>query len=306
MKVSGKLQRLVIESLSQSMPVQTMVRLARLIFKDYDIYVQTGIPENIPIQKIDAARQIVNDVMARDLMLKLLEILVKVSREGIMGRRLTIRLLPQIFKEVEALGVIYKEEYETFVENDSVVMTKGWGLLHDGDIYDFSFLRIDIVGNTQLVREYTRDEIVKTYSRVKKLFQVIIEKRNGRLWEWEGDGGFAAFYFSDKNQDSVLCGIEFSRELFLYNILNNALKNPIQVRMAIHTGPCQFYQNTKEIKNDTLLRLEKLESEYSEPDTIFISPGVYSDLGGKLEKLFDAVETARGNTVYRYALKWGK
>jgi hypothetical protein len=303
-KVSGRLQRLVIESLSQSMPVETMVRLARLIFKDYDIFKQTGIPENIPIQKIDAARQIVEDVMSKELMLKLLEIMVKVSEAGIMGRKLAVRLLPQIFKELEAQGVIYSDEYGTFVENDSVVMTKGWGLLHEGDMYEFSFLRMDIVGNTQLVREYSREEILKAYTQVKNIFQSIIERRNGRIWEWEGDGGFCAFYFKDKNVDSVLCGIEFSRELFLFNLLNNELKNSIQVRMAIHTGPCQFFQNAKDIKSDTLLRLEKLESQFSEPDTLYISPGVYSDLGGKLEQFFKPMETTKGNFIYRYSLEW--
>ena len=110
----------------------------------------------------------------------------------------------------------------------------GWGTLEIGKTYEFALLRVDIAGNSRLVRRYPRSRIKTVYGSVKDLVTRLVEKREGRIWGWEGDGGLAAFYFIDKTIQATLCGMEILHELFLYNLLGKGLPEPVLVRLAVH------------------------------------------------------------------------
>ncbi len=304
MRISTRLQRLLTDALSHSMPVHTMIRLARKIIHNYDIYERSGFPPNIPIPTIDAARQITQDVIEEDLVVKFVEILMDIYENGLMGRNISIRFLPQIIKELEYLGLIYDDEYKMFIEKSDMKKTIGWGVLQENSIYDLTFMCIDIVNNSELVRKYPKNDIALAYSDVREIFKYHVEKRNGRIWEWEGDGGIAAFYFQDKNIKAVLSGIDILLELFLYNQLQSVLKEAIQIRLSVHTGPCQFTYNIQNMQSDTLDKLKELENEYAPPNHLVISSGVHYDMGSKLEHFFLSEPIAGGNYVYRYSLQW--
>ncbi len=306
MKASTRLQRLITDALSHSMPVHTMLRIARQVIQNYDLYENSGFPPNIPIPSIDAARQIAIDMINEDLVVKFVEILIDVYENGLMGRKITVRYLPQILKELESSGLIYDDEYKMFVEKSDMKRTIGWGVLQENNIYDLSFISLDIVNNSELVRKYPKNQIALAYSDIREIFKYHVEKRNGRIWEWEGDGGFAAFYLQDKNIKAVLSGIDILLELFLYNLLHCELDEAIHIRLAVHTGPCHFTYNIQSLQSDTLDKLMELEAKYTPPDNLVISSGVYFDMGSKLEHFFRPVPIAGGNFVYRYSLEWEK
>jgi hypothetical protein len=304
MRVSTRLQRLLTDALSHSLPVHTMIRIVKQIIHNYDIYERSGFPPNIPIPTIDAARQITLDIIEENLVVKFVEALMDIYENGLMGRNITIRFLPQIIKELESSGLIYDDEYKMFIEKSDMKKTIGWGVLQENNIYDLTFMRIDIVNNSELVRKYTKADIASAYSDLREIFKYHVEKRNGRIWYWEGDGGIAAFYFQDKNVKAVLSGIDILLELFSYNLLHCNLKEAIQIRLAVHTGPCQFCFNIQNLQSETLDKLKELETKYTPPDHLAISPGVYHDMGSKLEHFFLSIPIAGGNYVYRYSLQW--
>ncbi len=304
LKISAKLENIIIRSLSQSMTVYLMERLAQRVYPDYNLHKRTGFPHNIPIPQITAAKQITRDMRQGNAFLRFVEVLIDVNKNGIMGKKISIRFLSQIINEVEQLNYKFDPEIGMFVEGS--VKTKGWGILQEGKIYEFSFLRIDIVGNSNLVRKYPSNIIKKTYSEVKSIVKTIVEKRDGRIWNWEGDGGIAAFYLANKNLKAALCGVEILMELFMYNLLECKLNDEIRLRIAVHTGPSVFSESIDDIQNDTLRRLELIESKYTSPNSVTVSPGVFSDLGGKLEKFFTPIEISTGNYLYNCSLKWGE
>jgi hypothetical protein len=303
-KISPRLQNYITQALSQSMDVNLMERLAARVISGYDLYQRTGFPANIPIPQVDAARQIANDLARGGQMRKFAEVLIEVDRTGVMGRAVSIRLLPQIVKELETLGYAFHEQKGTFVEASGRGRTKGWGVLLEGQTYELGFLRIDIVGNTGLVRKYSKKMVVQVYNQVRQLFAGIVEKREGRLWNWEGDGGIAAFYYGNKNVQTCLSGMEMLLELFMYNLFHCPFSKPLRVRMAAHTGPCPFYENLKQVRSDTLRRLQIIESQFTETDSLVITPGVYSDLGNKLDRFFTALRVSQHNLLYQYKLRW--
>ncbi len=303
MKISTRLERYVVKALSQSLNVQMMERIVQRIIPRYNLHERSGFPENIPIPQQNAAYQIIGDVKRLGLFLKLIEVLIDVDKNGVMGRTIVIHYLPQILKEIEGLHYQYYDPYGLFIE-DSSKKTKSWGILQNGKGYEFTFIKIDIVSNSRLVRNYTGQVIRKTYTDLKRIFKSIIEKRNGRVWNWEGDGGLGAFYLPNKNVHAALCGVEILLELFMYNLINCKLNENLEVRMAVHTGPSNYIFDTGVIHNDTLRRLESIETDYTSPNSLVLSRGVFSDLGGKLAKLFKPFKMDSGLFLYCYSLDW--
>jgi hypothetical protein len=231
-------------------------------------------------------------------------VLIDVDRNGIMGRGMSIRLLPKIIAEIEKSGLVYREEYGLFMESVPALRTKSWGVLQEGKVYEFSFLRIDIADSTWLVRKYSKPEVLKAYGDLRSLFGGIVERREGRVWRWEGDGGIAAFYFGAKNVQATLAGMEMLLELCLYNLSHHPFAGNLHLRLAVHTGPCTYLDHFEEIRSDTLRRLELIESQFTAADSLTISPGVYSDMGTKLESFFRPVQIGKRNFLYQYRLGW--
>jgi hypothetical protein len=304
MKVSARFENYLIEALSQSMPMHVMEKLCARLIPDYDLYRRTGFPANIPIPNIDAARQIVQDIKKLNSLPQFVEMLIDVNNNGLMGRQIPIRSLQRIIKELEALGLLFKEEYGIFVEDHRRGRTPNWGVLREGEIYEFSFLRLDIVGNSELVRQHDSKTVDRAYEDLKAIADRIVARREGRIWRWEGDGGLAAFSFGQKNIQATLAGAEILLELFMYNLLERALPEPLRIRIAVHTGPCRYFDSLENLQSDTLRRLEFIEAKHTLPDSLTVSPGVYTDLGTKLGSFFTAFRETPHKSLYRYKLAW--
>jgi class 3 adenylate cyclase len=281
-----------------------MQKLAGRVIPDYDLHRQSGFPPQIPIPQRDAAQVIARDMVRTGQLLRFAEVLIEVQRKGIMGRPVALRFMPRLIDEIEDLGFVFKEEYGQFVEGGERGRTRGWGVLQEGSSYEFSFLRMDVAGNTELVRKYPKAEVLRAYAELRRLLSAIVERRDGRIWHWEGDGGIAAFLFGAKNVQAVLAGMEMLLELFMYNLLRCTFAGDLHVRLAVHTGPCQFLDHFKEIRSDTLQRLEAMEGRYAAPDSLILSPGVHSDLGPKLARFFKPVATAERERLYQYSMGW--
>jgi class 3 adenylate cyclase len=306
MKVNSRVASLFVSALSQSMPVELMQKIARMVIPNYDIYERSGFPAAIGMPRADAARHILKDVSNEGYLLKFVESLIQVTSEGFMSREVRIPLLPRIIAEVEDQGYRYSAAKGVFIEAGETERTMGWGTLREGHTYEFALLRVDVVGNSEMVRRLPRAQVGEAFAAVRAICTRQVEKRDGRIWGWEGDGGLAAFYFLDKTIQATLCGIEIVHEMFVYNLLAKALPEPVRVRMAVHAGPCRFLMSVKESAGETIRRVELLESRYTRPGCLTVSPGVFTDLGSKLSPLFAPVPGPDNSTVYRYALEWEK
>jgi class 3 adenylate cyclase len=297
---------LFVNALSQSMTVELMQKVARMVIPNYDIYERSGFPSAIGMPRVDAARHILKDFSQEGYLLKFVESLIDVTSQGYMSREVRIPQLPRIVAEVEEQGYSYSTAKGVFVEAGGQERTMGWGTLREGRTYEFALFRVDVVGNSEMVRRNPKGQVAEAYANVRAMITRQVERRDGRIWGWEGDGGLAAFYFQDKTIQATLCAMEVVHELFLYNLLGRALPEPVRVRLAVHAGPCRFLMSAKESGGDTIRRVEQLESRYTHPGSLTVSPGVYTDLGSKLSPLFRPAPGPDNSTVYRYTLEWEK
>ncbi len=304
MKVNIRLSELFQKAMSRSMTVEMMEVLAKNILKDYDLHDRYGFPKNLPISSVDAANQIIRDMKEHNRILHLASILIDVHMNGWMGRQYPIPFLSEILREIQDSGFIYDREYKMFVEDSTIRKTTNWGVLVDGNEYNFTFLRLDVIDNTRLVRRYSHEIIDATYNDLRGVVQKCIDKRNGRFWSWEGDGGLVAFYFSKKYTLAVLGAMDIIHELFLYNLLNCRLEKPLGIRIAVHSGLTVFNRNTKEITNDVIKRTEEIESKYTRPNSVTISNEVYLALDPNLQSLMKTITAEDKKLLHYYELRW--
>jgi class 3 adenylate cyclase len=303
MRVKTRLKNLVIRGLTQSMDVKTMTHVARRVLDNYDVHARSGFPRSVPIPNQEAARQIVEDMIAADQFLSFISLLLDVNRSGFVGRKYRIPRMKDILLEVMEAGYSYDADRGVFVENAGQRRTRNWGVLTEGQSYALAFLVLDIVENSELVRTHEQETMSLLYADVRGLMQRIVEKREGRLWLWEGDGGLAAFYMGDINGAAVHSAMEILHELFLYNHLWSRLDELVEVRLSVHSGQVEYRHQLEAMESPVLNKAQYIESQVAAPDELAISEMVYDAVDPLVGTWFR--EDAVGDeSYYRYALEF--
>lgn len=292
-------------ALSESMDIRTMTAVVREIIPNYDIHERTGFPPSIAIPSQDVARQIVSDVIQESRLLQLISSLIDMHELGRMGRRYPIPNIRAIVQEVLENGYLFDQENRMFVENPTVRKTRNWGALAPGHEYTIAFLRVDIVENSQLVRNYSASTIQKAYGALRDIVTVAVEKRNGRVWRWEGDGGLAAFFFNDKHQKATLAAMEIVHELHIYNLIGCPLSSPLAARIAVHSGPVDYTDSDESLKQSpTLSKLVEIEEQHTRPLSVTISSVVKVMLDSLLSSEFIPLSNDSQGMYFNYSLQW--
>jgi hypothetical protein len=304
MRVKARLRTLAIRALAESMEVKTMVHVARRMFGNYDLYERTGFPQSVPIPNRTAASQIVTDVAETHLFLEFVGLLMSLERVGMAGRKYKIPRLNTIVTEILDTGYRYNSESGYFVEDRAIRTTRNWGVLREGESYLMSFLGVDVSGNSDLVRMHGQDSMQEIYQALRQMATDSVERRNGRLWGWEGDGGLFAFTFEDENERAVHSGVELLHELFLYNLISCPLPDGLHVRLTIHNGPCEYQTDGTELKVDTVKRLWDIDTRYGRPDWLTISAAILPSLDHSLSSRFEPIRTGTSENLYAYSVRF--
>lgn len=280
--------------------------LTRRLIPGYDLHDRTGIPSSVAIPNQNAARQIIRDIIKCQMFPDFVLLLIDFSDQGkgIAGRKISIPYLKQIITGVYQMGFIYDRSNQIFVENPSERKTRNWGTLKDGNEYTIAFLRIDICGNTEIVRGNKSECIENAYVHMRDIFISSSEKRNGRVWSWDGDGGLAAFCFGNMNETATLSAIEILHELFLYNNTSCPIDEGVQVRIAVHSGPFEYTSNTEELYNsDTVKKVTEIEHKHTGTNRISISQAVKVMLETLTARQFFEFKSTDKRSYFEYEVR---
>lgn len=277
----------VTRTLYLSLGMELSLRVARSLVEGYDINQRMGFPPSVPVPVQDAVNRIVLDLIEANLFIELVEWLVRTDRHGYKGKQYPIAGIDEIINGMEQDGYLLDPESELFYEDPRRQRTAGWGRLKEGVEYPITLLRVDIVNSTRIVRANDAEDVGVAYERMRELFQRIVEKRRGRVWLWEGDGGMAAFQYAHPNMSATLCGMEFMNEMLLYNLYANPLDKPIQLRAAAHAGFMCFSQDTAELLHEELVKETiEIESRYTAPNCFSISASIAPHVDGIVKDCF--------------------
>lgn len=304
MKVRNSLAQTLKKSLYESLDADMLERMAQDVIPGYDLRQRTGFPPNIPMQAQTAASRIVDDIVDAELFLHFIERLARLDREGFMGRGYRIAGLRELFKAIGAEGYLWDAETGLFMEDPRIRRTHNWGRLVQGEELRLSFLRIDIVKNSRIVKVHGESAARSAYEDLRGILARSVERRSGRVWSFEGDGALAAFLYGHSTTSSVLAGMSLVHELFLYNRLYNRIGEPIRVRAAVHTGPVRYLADVGEIlKQETCREVVEAESKWTPTDALSITPAVAGTLDRViLDRFKPGAEPGSRALVYSVAL----
>lgn len=282
-----------------------MNHVARLIDRNYDIHERSGFPDTMVIPGRDAAKQIVLDLLAWNRFIELIQQMARISRDGLSGRMYRVAGLHALIRSVEEMGFHFDPQTCTFHEDAARNRTRNWGVLEEGRNYVVSLVRIDIVGNSRLVKDYPDEIIQPTYAELREIFQGVVERRNGRVWNWEGDGATAAFYGENTQLTATLAAVNVVHELFFYNALRRRLPQDLQVRVAVHNGQIEYHEKFEQMKGQAFSTLVEIESKHGKPQAVYLSETVYTALTAEVAEWLTPVRVKSGMNLYRYELSFG-
>jgi len=276
-----------------------MVRFASLVAPQYNIYRRTGLEEGMPISNQNAAQRIVADMIHDGFFVDFVETLVRIEAEGYMGREYDLRGLKDVVTGLINEGYIFDKVSGRFFENPRERISPGWGRLQEGDEREMAVLRLDIAGNSALVKNNIRSKIEEAYDDIRQIVNGVVTSRLGRLWSWEGDGALAAFYAGPIEKMAVYAGMEFLHELFFYNLLRNPLDSPVNVRLGAHIGQVRYSDNEQErLKNEIAKKATELEA-MAAINTLSVSFNLYITMDPNTLNLFSGEKIDRGGGKYR-------
>jgi len=270
--MSGFSTRFCRKCLALSIPVEVMSRFAKMTYPGYDLQKSFGFSKGHPIGIHEAADRIVADMVADGYYIDFVETLMKVESNGYMGHKYNFRGLNDVVGDVLQAGFSYDQATGQFFEDQNKNITRNWGRLNEGDERQMAVLRLDVVGNTLLVKENPKALIDKVFSELRKTVTKAVVSRLGRLWTWEGDGALAVFMLGDYSRMAIFAGLEIINEMFVFNKMENPLNSPIKLRISVHSGSLAYTESVTQFsKADTVKTALNLESKAAVPNSLVIS-----------------------------------
>lgn len=272
--------------MAQSLPVDMMIRFARIVSPQYDIYKRSGIPEGIPISNQNTASMIVTDLIKDNQFIDFVETLIQIEAQGYMGRKYVLRGFNDVITSVINAGYVFDSATGQFFENQNERISQNWGRLRDDDERIMAVLRLDVASNSLLVKQNEAANIEKAYNALRNIVTQAVVSRMGRLWSWEGDGALGVFLAGQKEKAAAYAAMEILHELFFYNKLENPLDKPINVRIAVHLGPIRYSSDPMErLKNETIREAIRHESDSVPPNAVGVSWNIFLSVDKSIQDL---------------------
>ena len=288
--------------LQLSLSVHQMIRFTNLVYPRYDFYERTGFSEGMPIPVDFAAQRIVADLIQDGYYIDFVEALIQLDTKGYMGHQYRIWGLNNVIAGLVSEGYSFDKVSGQFFENQKERISPNWGRLQEGNERKMTVLRMDIAGNSSLVKNNPRSKIEKAYKDIRDIVNLAVTNRLGRLWSWEGDGALAAFLFGPMEKMAIHAGMDILHELFFYNRLRNPLDSPINVRLGANIGLVRYSDSEMErLKNDTVKEAAALEA-MAAYNALSVSGNLCITVDQNILKLFSGEKISRGRKHRQYTV----
>jgi len=274
-----------------------MERFAGMVYPNYDLYKQTGFPKGHPIGGKDAAYRIVVDMIQDGYYVDFVELLIRVNSFGFMGSHYALRGLDDVIGDVLQAGYSYDKTTGIFFEDQRKQITRNWGRLMEGDERQMAVVRLDIAGNSLLVKNNPKQLVDRAYGDLRKIVTNAVVSRLGRLWIWEGDGAMGVFMLGNYSSLAIFAAMEILNEMYLYNKTENQLKSGINLRIAVHSGDLIYSENeTKILKADIVKTATTLEAKAAVPNSLVVSESLAMSQDQSMLDIFSNVKVVPGST----------
>jgi adenylate cyclase len=125
---------------------------------------------------------------------------------------------------------------------------------------------IDIVSYTKTTSDLDRENFSRLHDVFDNISLSIFKEHSGKVVKKIGDAYLVTFKSATT---AVLCGRKLQEEFWDYN-KGKKLKNPLKIRVAIHTG--EVLHRNGDIYGDTVNTASRIESITKAGDVVFSEP----------------------------------
>lgn len=166
--------------------------------------------------------------------------------------------------------------------------------------YNFSFLKIDVVGHSAIYHSNRGPAVDETLDAFERLVEGEAATHQGHILSWQGDGGLIVFVAGDKvaNCSEVALGLLYSLRKFNDN--DNKTETEIKLRMACHLGPAKYKAFHGRIHSSAINFVCHLEAKGTDINAISISEPFYKELPVKIRQRFMEKGEFEGLKIYHH------
>ncbi len=288
------------ELISKNFKADEIQELGKLIFKDFDCHRIAGKSSHITLSAKKCASTLVEYCNLNKKTFDLIQLLVALDGSTLNGTSVTIDGIEAYLNKLTASGIYYNFRKRKVLHSKKELMDLvNWGSLKEGKEYTLTILSIDIVNNSKLVKKYGYRVMEKIYFNLKNFLIRKLYEYDGRLWNFAGDGGLAAFTFKDQITRSVLCALDIQASMPIFNLNPSIdIKEPIELRIGIDSGKLKFSIDTGHIVSDVINFAAHLEKYATLPGYVSISDTVAKQLNKKIKRLFTEEKIFEDRTVF--------
>lgn len=289
-----------IELLAQNFRSDEIDEIGRLLFKRYDSHKLTGTETRFTLSPRKCASTLVDQCVEFNKEEKLIELVASLDEQTILGRQIMIDGLEEFLNNLTSTGMVYDfKRRKLLKERRELAELVNWGSLKDGKRYPISVMSIDVVGNSKLVAQYGNRAMEKLYLHLKQFLQKHINQFDGRIWNFAGDGGIAAFTFRQHEDRAVLAALEIQRTVPLFNLQSVIpLKEQFSLRIALDTGKVKFQADTGGIVSEVINYAAHLEKQFTQPGAVSISGSLHELLSPRIQDVFECTGEFEGREAY--------
>lgn len=303
------LKPLLVNVLARGFSTDDIQAIGKHLEDRFNVHMASGQAFGTMLRPDQAAKTIVGYFDQKGKLEGLLGCLIQIAAHAdtsILGRSVEVPEFQSFMQRLGQMGLRYDPVADRLVTADPEDLDT-WGYLQEGKVFDFSFLSIDIAGNSKIQLKYPKDEIEFVYGALLQMFRRTINRFNGKIWSWAGDGGICAFYLGNRSQDAVECalGLHFNMHLFNLDRQRNRFQEPIKIRIAAHDGQAAYKADKGSIFSDAINYVAHLEKSATEVGGISISKNAYDSLDSRLQSIFTAKGPFEDIEIYSTSLSLG-
>ncbi|WP_319562766.1 adenylate/guanylate cyclase domain-containing protein [Marispirochaeta sp.] len=289
-----------IELLAQNFRPDEIDEIGRLLFKRYNSHFLTGTETHFTLSPRKCAAALVDECIDKNQMDKLIELIVSLDDQTILGRQVRIEGLEEFLNSLAHTGMVYDFRKRRLVKlRKDLDLQANWGSLNEGKRYAITIMSLDVAGNSAMVSRYGNKVMEKVYFHLRKFIEDRINRYDGRIWNFAGDGGIAAFTFRGHQDRSVLCAFEIQRSLPVFHLQTDSpLKEPLALRIGLDTGKIKFLNQTGNIVSEVINYASHLEKQNTPAGGVSISGSLYNEVSPRIASVFECAGDFEGRGAY--------
>ncbi|MCB1175628.1 MAG: hypothetical protein H7A21_06600 [Spirochaetales bacterium] len=296
------LRKALYDILVQSLNTEQMNHLGREVDPEFNVYEFSGFGDKIVIPRKVAADCIIQYFNTEEKLLDYVAYMLIREGHGASGGVIQLKGTERLIQMLRERGWNLDRENQRFVRDQKTHQNLGWGFMKQEEEYQLSFVSLDVVSSSELVRTNVKGDVEATLSRLKAYVRKHVEFWDGRLWYWYGDGGLAAFQGEDSAPMSVLSMISILSYLPVFNIAENQLRpeNDVKLRVGMHYGRAIYKDEVNKISSPDMRVAQEIEKA-ADPNSIRASEAIASKLPLEVRRNFQVEGQIEGFRIYRYA-----